>query len=68
MRLTLIFFRRRLLWIDEKADNSGRMGLGLVACDGRPEAFPGSDDAESNVRKRRNSTGRPIDSYRCRPV
>lgn len=50
-----------MLRFDETRDNRGRLGVGVVVRDRRPAPLSGGDDAEPDVRERRDGAGRPAD-------
>lgn len=47
---------RWLLWINKKADDCWRLGMGMVACNRCAASIARGDDIESNVRGRRDRT------------
>lgn len=49
--LFILSYPRWLLWFNAKADNSWRMGMGLVVGDRCATSIIGSNDTESNVWK-----------------
>ena len=57
------YFFRRMLRLHLQEDRRRRLGLGLVAGDGRPEAVPGGDDVEPHLRERGDRTGRAAHCY-----
>lgn len=57
-----------MLRIHKARDNRGRLGVGMVVRDGRPASVSRSDDAEPDVRERRDGPGRPADRHGGGPV
>lgn len=62
------FLRRWLLWFHQKAHHCRRLGMGLVAGNGRATPFTRGDDTQSHVRECRDSAGCAINCNRCRSM
>lgn len=67
-QLYFLFSFRWMLWINEKANDCWRLGMGLVAGDWRATSIARSDDTKSDVRRCWNSTRCTINSNWCRTM